>query len=65
MSDDKEQARTEMLALEAELVAAKEGGGADADLKLRLREARQRFRQLRDGDPDPLGPGDATVKAGT
>jgi hypothetical protein len=65
MSDDKEAARTEMLALEEQLIKAKAAGQDDPALKLQLRQARQRFRELRDGNPDPLGPGDATVKAGT
>jgi uncharacterized protein (UPF0262 family) len=64
MSEDKERARAEMETLEAQLVEAKESGDAPMELKLALREARQRFRTLRDADPDPVGPGDATVQAG-
>jgi hypothetical protein len=64
MSEDKEQARAEMKALEAQLVAAKESGEVSQDLKLAVREVRQRFRQLREVEPDPVGPGDAVVKAG-
>jgi hypothetical protein len=64
MSEDKERARAEMEALEAQLIEAKESGEAPSELKLAVREARQRFRTLRDADPDPLGPGDAAVKAG-
>jgi uncharacterized protein (UPF0262 family) len=64
MSEDKERARAEMETLEAQLIEAKEAGEAPNELKLALREARQRFRTLRDADPDPLGPGDAVAKAG-
>jgi hypothetical protein len=64
MSEDKEQARAEMEALEAQLVEAKESESLTPELKLAVREARQRFRQLRQAEPDPLGPGDATVEAG-
>jgi len=64
MSEDKEQARAEMEALEAQLVEAKESESLTPELKLAVREARQRFRELRDADPDAVGPGDAVVKAG-
>jgi hypothetical protein len=64
MSKDKEAARAEMEALEAQLIEAKETGDAAPELKLALREARQRFRLLRAAEPDVLGPGDATVEAG-
>jgi hypothetical protein len=63
MSEDKERARAEMEALEAQLIEAKESGEPPQELKLALREARQRFRELRQVEPDPLGPGDATVEA--
>jgi hypothetical protein len=63
--DEKEVARAEMQKLEAKLRDAKDTDkGPTNKLKLQLREARQRFRELRDANPDPVGSGDATVKAG-
>jgi hypothetical protein len=63
MSEDKERARAEMKALEAQLIEAKESGEPSQELKLEVREARRRFRELLQVEPDPLGPGDATVQA--
>ncbi len=59
-------AEREVLDLEDQLAAAKDGGGADMELKLRLREARRVFRTLREGgDPDEGVARPATVSTGT
>lgn len=46
----KYEAEMAVLALEDELVAAKEAGGDTDELQARLREARQAFRATREGD---------------
>jgi len=59
---DKLRAQLEMAELEEKLVRAKDTKkGPSHDLKMAVREARQRYRELRDGNPDVPASGDAVV----